>query len=205
MAATNPSEGRQGKADSLIRHELLNLLTLIQFCGKREESENEAGQEDKMQDWILWAGFLISQPESFAGKKAKCLAQETELEELMEIAVALGQGRIVKKGSAEGQWIQTDKGKAKDLLWGLAHWAWKESKGGTVEIKPEDGGVFIRHKKRKALALPRFSPMDCLQKAQLTAFERWLCMILRQGEDCGMEVSSLPGKIMVLFRKPPTP
>lgn len=79
---------------SVLRHEILNILTLISFSVS--DSKLDQSKKSEIDDWIKLINLLIAHEDVIFDKKPKLFLRENNLNEILEIIMAIIKDKLTK-------------------------------------------------------------------------------------------------------------
>lgn len=194
----------QEKIDSLVRHEALNAMTTLNFALQEANSKEDLNQS-LLLDLLAWASYLVAQPESFYGKVPRLFKESIDLTDMVDLIVVLQskahEKKIVWSHPEEAFLIWTDKNRTKELLTSLLRFILQASEAVVITI--EDQRLTFQHD-QKHLNLTKLPPLQVLQVAQMSPFERRLACLLFQAKDLGLKIVGEENVLVVHFETNPS-
>jgi len=160
----------QKKIKAILRHELLNILMVINVLIADEALE--AGEKEQILDLTKLASLLLIYEDIFLGKKSKLFLQEVSLKEILEIVLAVHEKKIANHSVVvtlpeNDFFVKTDKDAVKEALEQIVGKLLDSVSVMEFRFNSQANELVIIYEREGSLKIRKIPLMECLSKKAL--------------------------------------
>ena len=186
----------------LLKHEILNQLTLIHFLIDTEE-DFDVSKKEEINHLIHLTSLLVAHQDFIIEGKPDFFTEIFDLKEVIEIVVdiheeKIGRSKVQIQPLGEKAMVQADRMMTKEVLDVIIHHLIKTSSSIGFKFNGSTHELSIAYE-GPTMDIKNISVIDCLKQKKMSLREKILLITIRLAEGTDIKVEALPGEVRVKF------
>ena len=186
----------------LLRHEILNQLTLIHFLIDTEDGF-DVDKKKEISHLIHLTSLLVAHQDFIMEGMPDFFSEIFDLHEILEIITDIHEENITKSKVQIGHlpresMIQADRTMTKEVLDVILTHLLKTSRAIGFKFNPNTHELFISYE-GSSFEIKSISVIDCLKQKKMPLSEKIMLITIRLAEGTDIKVETFPGEIRIKF------